>query len=121
MSLPSVAVVDDDLRVLQIATLEIEDCGYIVDSFSSPLEFLDSIHAFQPSLVLLDLMMPEMNGLECLQRLSTGILKSPVLMFTSIDEEEFRKQALNLGATAYFLKSELLANPCTIIKRYMEA
>lgn len=118
MCLPVVAVVDDDLRVLQIAMLEIEDCGCMVNLFSSAKEFLNSIHLLKPSLVLLDIQMPEMNGLECLQLLSTSVHRSPILMFTSIDDDQFRKEALELGATAYFLKSELLASPCDIIRRY---
>lgn len=120
MSLQTVAVVDDDLRVLQITMLEIEDCGYMVNTFSSPHEFLNCYNELKPSLVLLDIQMPKMNGLECLHLLSTGVHKSPILMFTSINEDEFRKQALELGATAYLLKSEFLSNPCEIIKQHIK-
>lgn len=120
MDLSPIFVVDDDIRVLQITEMEIEDCGYSCELFSSAHDFLVSIKTVKPSLVLLDLMMPDMNGLECLTQLAIFNFDFPVLMFTSVDDDLYRRQALDSGAKAYLLKSEFLASPSSIINRFIK-
>ena len=114
-----VAVIDDTPSVLQITALMLEDAGFQARTYGNASLFIDSLQNEQPSLALLDLMMPGMNGIECLERLSTLGVVFPVLMYTSFDDAQCREKALALGAKAYVLKDELLSRTEEIISEYV--
>lgn len=114
-----IAVVDDTLSILEVTALMLEDAGFQSRTYSNAMLFIDSLQNEQPSLVLLDLMMPGMNGIECLERLSALGVCFPVLMYTSIDDDHYRAKALQLGAKAYVTKDELLSRPKEIVNSYI--
>jgi DNA-binding response OmpR family regulator len=115
----SIAVVDDTLSVLDVTALMLEDAGFHPLTYCNAALFIDSLQNNQPSLVLLDLMMPLMNGIECLERLSTLGVSFPILMFSSIDDDHYRARALQLGAKGYVTKDELLSRTKEIINKYI--
>ena len=114
-----VCIVDDNERVLQLTSLEVEDCGFDCAVFNNPFAFLSDVSSLSPSVILLDIMMPQMNGFDCLVSLVNANISCPVLMFTSINDYVHRDRASSLGASGYFLKPELLSSPCSIINAFI--
>ena len=114
-----VCIVDDNERVLQLTSLEVEDCGFDCAVFNNPFAFLSDVSSLSPSVILLDIMMPQMNGFDCLASLVNANITCPVLMFTSINDDAHRDRASSLGASGYFLKPELLSSPCSIINAFI--
>lgn len=105
----SVAVVDDDVRIRTLLRLELEDLGALVVCFSSAEEALNGIGNQSVDLVLLDVGLPEMDGITCLRRLrQQGLATKVVLMsghWDPADEEEVRAA----GADGYVVKTGLPA------------
>jgi two-component system KDP operon response regulator KdpE len=105
----SVAVVDDDVRIRTLLRLELEDLGAVVLCFSSAKEALNGISNQSVDLVLLDVGLPEMDGITCLRLLrQQGLATKVVLMsghWDPADEEEVR----DAGADGYVVKTGLPA------------
>jgi len=99
--LPRVVVADDSLSVRRALAELMEDAGYEVSTARDGLEALELINALQPALVLLDLEMPKLNGLE-VTRFMRGREQThsvPVIMITSRASERYRSQAHEAGVT----------------------
>jgi chemosensory pili system protein ChpA (sensor histidine kinase/response regulator) len=120
---PSVLVVDDSLSVRRSMEQLLRDSGYAVRLARDGLEAVAMIEAEQPDLLLVDLEMPRMNGMELTahvrNRAQTRGL--PVIMITSRSTEKHRKQAETAGVNHYMTKpfadEVLLAQMDTLLKR----
>lgn len=98
-------VEDEELLSSAFSTILKAD-GYKVEVARDGLEALELIPKFQPQLVLLDLMMPRMGGVEFLQKLSYE--KSPIIVVLSnLHDVSIIEQVKKLGAVDYFVKSEM--------------
>ena len=102
------AVVDDDPRVRRLLALELEDLGVSPTCFSSAIELLSWEKLHQLQLILLDLMMPEMDGLACLTKLRQGYFRGTVVMVTANWEESRAQALLSAGADACWNKTAAL-------------
>ena len=106
-----VAVVEDDPRISQLIEDEVVDEGHRVDSFNTAEAFLEVFKADRFDLVLLDLMLPGMNGLACLKamRKQAGDPKAMplVVMVTALNDSDMKRQTLEAGASDYILKPDL--------------
>ena len=104
-----ITIVEDNPLIRQLMAEEIEDEGHRVKSFSSAEDFLAVASNLRSDLVLLDLMLPGMDGLACLRELQrTPSHKSHrVVVVTALNDPATRQQALNLGAEDYILKPDL--------------
>ncbi|HLX31382.1 MAG TPA: response regulator [Gaiellaceae bacterium] len=100
---PPVLLIDDDDRMRELIRLELEREGYDVQDAASAEDGMASIEARRPDLVLLDVMMPHVDGWEMLRRIqeSYGAGAIPVLMFSGQVDEEGRRQAASSGARAF--------------------
>jgi DNA-binding response OmpR family regulator len=98
-----ILIVDDEPRMIKFIRLNLELEGYRVGEASNGLEALDKVRQEIPDLVLLDVMMPEMNGFETLERIRE-ISNVPVIMLTVKAEEEDKVRGLELGADDYVTK-----------------
>lgn len=114
-----VAVVDDDPRILQLLELELQDAGFEARCFNDPLHFLEGVNAAPPELVLLDLLMPEIDGIECLKRLRRLGFAGPVVIFTALSDNQKRQEAEQNGADAYVLKPDLFENLPRIVEQHL--
>jgi CheY-like chemotaxis protein len=105
----SVAIVDDDARIRTLLRLELEDLGALVVCFSSAEEALNGISNESIDLVLMDVGLPEMDGITCLRLLRQQGLATKVLLMSGhwdpVDEEEVR----SAGADGYVVKTGLPA------------
>ncbi len=98
-----ILVVDDEPRMIHFIRLNLEHDGFEVLGAGSGVEALEQLRDQLPDLVLLDVMMPEMDGFETLQ-LIREISSVPVIMLTAKGEEEDRVHGLELGADDYITK-----------------
>jgi two-component system response regulator HydG len=99
-----ICLVDDDPSVLKATGRLLSSAGWKIESFSDPIVFLRHAESTRPSLVILDIWMPAMNGLEVQQRLRSVSPSTRVIVLTSKDDPSVRSRALAAGASAFFLK-----------------
>ncbi|MDH4191267.1 MAG: EAL domain-containing protein, partial [Betaproteobacteria bacterium] len=102
-----VLIVDDDGMVRKLIRRALEHRGIEVEEAPGGLEALESVKRHTPDLVLLDAMMPELDGFEVCRRMREipAAAQLPVLMLTSLDDEASVAHAYESGASDFFIKS----------------
>ncbi|MCE5312265.1 MAG: response regulator [Nitrospiraceae bacterium] len=100
----TVLVVDDDYFVLESVCMILKEAGYNVKSAFSAIEALDMIKADAPDIVLTDIRMPGMNGIELLERVHASEPNLPVLLMTAFAEMDVAVDAVKKGAFDLILK-----------------
>jgi len=118
-----ILVVEDSLDIADLITHYLERAGHVVDRLASGLEVMPRVRIAPPDLVILDLMLPGMDGLLVCQTLrrdrSTATI--PIIMLTARGEESDRIQGLELGADDYITKpfspKELVARVAAMLRR----
>ena len=105
-TLPSVLIVDDSLSVRNSLLQMVQDAGYRATSARDGVDAIDAMRKFKPDLVLTDLEMPNMNGLELTSHIrGRADLKGlPVIMVTSRSQEKHRRLAEQAGVDTYVTK-----------------
>ncbi|MGQ9492807.1 MAG: response regulator transcription factor [Anaerolineae bacterium] len=98
-----ILIVDDEPRMVRFVRMNLELEGYQVSTASSGMEAIEKVRDELPDLVILDIMMPEMDGFETLERIRQ-ISSVPVIMLTVKAEEEDKVHGLELGADDYITK-----------------
>jgi excisionase family DNA binding protein len=100
---PPVLLVDDDAGMRELVRIQFEREGYAVQEAASAEEGLAAIDAQKPELVLLDVMMPHVDGWEMLRQIQEryGVGSIPVLMFSGQVDEAGERQAASSGARAF--------------------
>ncbi|HEX5672037.1 MAG TPA: response regulator [Acidimicrobiia bacterium] len=122
-----ILVVDDDPDILQVVKINLELEGYEVDTAEDGREAVDKAMAEPPQLILLDIMMPRMDGLTALRRIrshgATG--NTSVILLTARGLPEDRVRGLELGADDYITKpfdiGELVARVKAVLRRTQAA
>ena len=116
-----ILVVDDDDKIISMLRRGLAFEGYEVLTASNGSEGLKLVMNDEPDMVILDVMMPQVDGFEALKRLREGGSKVPVLMLTAKDEVENRVKGLDYGADDYLVKpfalEELLARVRALLRR----
>jgi DNA-binding response OmpR family regulator len=104
-----IAIVEDDLAIAQMYRLKFEAEGYRVDIAQNGKLGLELCEHMKPDLVLLDLMMPEMNGDEMLEKMrKTEWGKKPkVIILTNVSEQESPDRLHKLGIEGFIVKAEM--------------
>ncbi|MGI9089984.1 MAG: diguanylate cyclase, partial [Gemmatimonadaceae bacterium] len=104
--LKRILVVDDHPDNIMVLRARLEARGYLVDSAEDGEEALEKIHASPPDLVLLDVMMPKIDGMEVARRMKSdrSLPFIPVIMQTALDSTESMVQGLDAGADDYISK-----------------
>jgi two-component system, LuxR family, response regulator FixJ len=100
-------IVDDDEDVRESAALLLEAAGYRVTTFSSGVEFLDRVDPAVPACVLLDIHMPQMDGLEVQRQLVEREIAFPVIVLTGQGDISIAVQAMKRGAFEFLEKPYL--------------
>jgi FixJ family two-component response regulator len=99
-----IAIVDDDASIRKSFKRLLVGSGFDVETFASGTEFLASVETRSPDVVVLDMYMPNLNGLEVQERLATARRCIPLLFITAHDNPALRAKALAGGAAGYFDK-----------------
>ena len=100
----AVSLLDDDPSVLRATSRLLDSVGWKVNAFTDPTKFLEHAATHCPDIAIVDILMPEMNGLEvqaCLRRVSPA---TRVVMLTAKDDPSVRRMAMNAGASGFFIK-----------------
>jgi CheY-like chemotaxis protein len=102
-----IAIIEDDPAILQMYQLKFEAEGYVVKTAKNGVEGLELLKGFRPDMVLLDIMMPQMDGLEMLAKLrqTPGGKTIPVIIFTNIGEQEIPRGLESLHITDTIAKA----------------
>ncbi len=116
-----ILIVDDDQNLLKMLRRTLVYEGFEVVTASDGQAALDLIHTEQPDLMILDWMMPKMDGLEVVNTLREVDNNIPIMMLTARDAVEFRVQGLENGADDYIVKpfapAELVARINVLLRR----
>ena len=103
---PLVMIVDDDRSMRMLLNMAMEESDYQVVEAKNGEQCLAEYAKNQPDLILLDAMMPDIDGFTCCQKIrsSPGGDRLPILMITALDDKESIQQALDAGASDYITK-----------------
>ena len=116
-----VLVVEDDQEIAQVLQRALRLEGYEVRVAGDGVQALDEVHAFLPDLLVLDLGLPRMDGIEVARRLRKDEDDTPILMLTARDALDSRVEGLDVGADDYLVKpferQELLARMRALLRR----
>ncbi len=121
MAAANILVVDDDPKVLSLMRRGLAFAGYSVDTAADGEAALSHARETPPDLVILDVMLPSLDGLEVSRRLRTGDPELPILMLTGRSTVPDRIAGLDAGADDYLVKpfafDELLARVRALLRR----
>lgn len=116
-----VLLVEDELGIAQFVRQGLTEAGYAVDFAPDGQSGWDYASAAEYDIIVLDVMLPELDGLQLLRQLRSQKIKSPVLLLTARDGVEDRVKGLDAGADDYLAKpfafTELLARLRALLRR----
>jgi DNA-binding response OmpR family regulator len=121
--MPKILVVEDEQILAEMYKDKFEKEGFEIILAMDGKVGMDKMKKEKPNLVLLDILLPNENGIEFLkkQKEDPEVSSIPVIVFSNFDDQETRKQTLSLGAKEYLIKSN--HNPKEIvdqIKKYIK-
>ncbi|MGO9380390.1 MAG: response regulator [Dissulfurispiraceae bacterium] len=112
-----ILVVDDEKNILKLYKAELEDEGYNVVTANSGKEALEVFRVEEPDIVTLDIMMPDIDGIQVLRQLKQEKPQTPVIMLTAYD---YRDDFSVWVSDAYVVKSSDLVTLKATIKQIIE-
>jgi two-component system OmpR family response regulator len=116
-----ILVVDDEPMIVELLSVSLRYQGFEVAAAANGAEGLDKAKTFRPDALIVDVMMPGMDGFGLLRRLRADGIESPVLFLTARDEVEDKVTGLTLGADDYVTKpfslEEVVARLRVILRR----
>ena len=121
---PKILIIDDEIHIVELIKFNLETSGYDVDFSYDGLDGYLKIKEDKPQLVLLDWMLPNISGIDMLQKIRNDkdLSHIPVIMLTAKNMENDKIQGLELGSDDYITKpfsiKELLARVSSVLRRY---
>lgn len=116
-----ILIVEDDPNLAGTVKAGLEESGYAVDVVSNGPEALDMVSAYAYDVIILDIMLPGMDGFEVCRKTRLQHIQSPILMLTARYREEDKVQGLDCGADDYLVKPfsypELYARIRALLRR----
>jgi two-component system OmpR family response regulator len=116
-----VLVVDDELNIAELVSMALRYEGFAVETAASGSDALDRFEGFRPHVLVLDVMLPDLDGFEVARKLAGRRADVPILFLTARDTTEDKVRGLTLGGDDYVTKpfsvEELIARIRTILRR----
>ena len=118
-------IVEDDQNIREIESFALRNSGYQIQDFSSAKEFYRAVKERKPDLAILDIMLPDEDGMEILQKLRRNpeTKRMPIMMVTAKTTELDRVKGLDMGADDYMSKPfgvmELISRVKALLRRSM--
>ena len=120
-----VLVVDDEPNITELVAMALRYEGFTVKTAATGRGALTAVTQFSPELVILDVMLPDIDGLEVLKRLNAGGHKVPIIFLTAKDATEDKVHGLTIGGDDYVTKpfsiEELMARVRVVLRRHSSA
>ena len=117
-----ILLIEDEPSTARSIALTLRSKGYTCVVRGTGQEGLEAVKLYTYDAILLDLMLPDMDGLEVLRRLRADRIAAPVLILSGLDDIDFKSKGLNIGADDYLIKPfdnrELLARIEAILRRF---
>lgn len=115
-----IAIIEDDTTINQMYRMKFEAAGFDVQMASDGERGVALIESFQPDIILLDLQMPTMSGVEALKVIRSHAWGKtiPVIILTNMGKEESPKELAELGVEGYIVKADL--TPSQVVDRVKE-
>lgn len=106
-NLQKILLVEDDFFIRELYQRQLLKEGYLVEAAVDGAEGLVKANDFRPHLILLDIMLPKLNGLDLLRTIKTKpeTKDIPVILLTNLGQESVIKEGFTLGAEGYLIKS----------------
>jgi len=104
MSLKKILIIDDELQLVESLAVRLKASGYAVQTAPDGVSGINKFKEESPDLVILDIMMPGLSGLDVLKELKQISLNTPVIMLTAYGTSESAIEALRLGAYDHLSK-----------------
>jgi two-component system cell cycle response regulator CtrA len=115
-------LVEDDTAAAQAIELLVQSEGYVCDSTDLGEDGLEIGKLYDYDLIILDLMLPDIDGLDVLRRMRASKVQTPILILSGLTQPEHKVKALTAGADDYlskpFDRDELIARIQAIVRRY---
>lgn len=108
-----ILIIDDDMTALDIVDFLFEDHGYSVVRRADGISALECVDEEKPNVILVDLMMPRMNGQECVREIRKRGVEVPIVAFTALDDPEVHQDARNAGCNLVLTKP---CKPAVLVK-----
>ena len=120
-----VLVVDDEPNIVDVISMALRFQGFDVESAGTGGEAIAAVSAFKPHLIVLDVMLPDMEGFDVANRLGAQRSRVPIIFLTARDATEDKIRGLTLGGDDYVTKpfslEELVARVRAVLRRSMVA
>ncbi|WP_286234032.1 response regulator [Thalassotalea sediminis] len=102
----SILIVDDSSTNIRVICNQIKDLGHKIHIAKDGIQALELLTEIKPSMILMDISMPNMDGFECCKRIKQSESRRdiPVLIISGSNDEKDMRRALNVGASAYMTK-----------------
>ena len=119
-----ILIIDDEIHIVELLKFNLENNGYKVDYSYDGFDGYLKTKEFQPDLILLDWMLPNISGIDLLKKIRSDetLEQSPVIMLTAKNMEEDKLEGLEDGADDYITKpfsvKEVLARITSVLRRY---
>jgi two-component system OmpR family response regulator len=117
-----VLVVDDEPNITELVAMALRYEGFTVKTAATGRGALTAVSQFSPSLVILDVMLPDIDGMEVLKRLNSAGTKVPIIFLTAKDGTEDKVHGLTIGGDDYVTKpfsiEELMARVRVVLRRH---
>jgi len=112
-----ILIIDDDLTALDIVDYLFEDRGFEVVRRTDGISAIECVKGEAPSVILIDLMMPQMNGQDCVRELRKMGITIPIVAFTALDDPEVHQDAMDAGCNLVLTKP---CKPALLLKHVEE-
>ena len=115
-------IIEDSEEIINCIKIELEKIGICVDTATSGFEGEEKAYVNEYDIIILDIGLPDKNGIEILKYLRKESIDTPVMILTGCDERKMLIQGLEIGADDYLIKpiqmEEMVARVRAIIRRY---
>jgi two-component system, OmpR family, response regulator len=119
---PRVLVVDDEPNITELVSMALRYEGFTVKTAATGRAAITAVTQFAPALVILDVMLPDIDGMEVLRRLNSSGTRVPIIFLTARDATDEKVHGLTIGGDDYVTKpfsvEELIARVKVVLRRH---
>lgn len=115
-------IIEDEQSLREILTMRLKEAGFEIEVAVDGAEALEKLKTIKPDLILLDIILPKINGFEVLEKIKEDLTTKdiPVIVLSNLGQDTDIKRALDMGAADYFIKAQhSLLEIVELVKTYL--